>query len=258
MPRARRVCSRVALEAPEIARTAVALHGRITDRFPLSGLAGVAAEVARVAEDAAERSDELSRPAWSLRIARVALIALTVALLGYTLFELEPPEGTERWHVEDFVQVLEPALGSIVFLGAFILFVWSLEQRWKRSRALRALHELRSLAHIVDMHQLTKDPERAVGIGTDTAHSPKRTLTPFELSRYFDYCSELLSLLSKVAALYAQSFEDDQALRGVDQVEALTTGLSRKIWQKMIVLERMVGRSEETGLAPTGASDDAF
>src|SRR5258708_24597219 len=31
--------------------------------------------------------------------------------------------------------------------------------RIKRARALKAMHELRSLAHIIDMHQLTKDHE---------------------------------------------------------------------------------------------------
>ena len=30
--------------------------------------------------------------------------------------------------------------------------------------------------------------------------SPKRLLSPFELTRYLDYCSEMLSLAAKVAA----------------------------------------------------------
>ena len=36
-------------------------------------------------------------------------------------------------------------------------------------RALKAIHELRSIAHIIDMHQLTKDPERITGAPTDAA-----------------------------------------------------------------------------------------
>ena len=64
-------------------------------------------------------------------------------------------------------------------------------------------------------------------------------MTLFELSRYLDYCSEALSLTGKVAALYVQPFDDPVALDAVSEVEQLTTGLSRKIWQKLTVLFSM-------------------
>src|SRR4029078_12780636 len=118
-------------------------------------------------------------------------------------------------------------------------FLVTWETRIKRARALRAIHELRAMAHIVDMHQLTKDPERAFKIGTDTASSPKRVLSPFELSRYLDYCSETLSLISKIAALYVQGFQDAVVLDAVDDMEDLTMGISRKIWQKITLLDLM-------------------
>ena len=43
-----------------------------------------------------------------------------------------------------------------------MLFLFSLEGRLKRRTALRMLHRLRSIAHVVDMHQLTKDPENVL------------------------------------------------------------------------------------------------
>lgn len=86
------------------------------------------------------------------------------------------------------------------------------------------------------MHQLNKDPERVFAHGPSTMSSPERDLTPFQLSRYLDYCSEMLSITSKIAALYVQQFEDAVAVTAVDQVETLCTGLSRKIWQKVTVL----------------------
>ena len=61
-------------------------------------------------------------------------------------------------------------------------------------------------------------------------------LTPSQLNRYLDYCSELLSVISKVAALYAQQLNDPVVLAAVNEVEALTTGLSSKIWQKLVIL----------------------
>jgi hypothetical protein len=90
--------------------------------------------------------------------------------------------------------------------------------------------------HIVDMHQLTKDPDTVTQERRITASSPSRALTPFELGRYLDYCSELLSVTSKVAALYAQQLEDPVILDAVNEVESLTVGLSAKIWQKLVIL----------------------
>ncbi len=109
------------------------------------------------------------------------------------------------------------------------------------------------MAHIVDMHQLTKDPERMAGGpgsggsggagGNDTASSPERQLGSFELGRYFDYCSEALSMISKVAAIYVQGFSDPVVLEAVDEIEGLCSGLSRKIWQKILVLDQIAARA---------------
>jgi hypothetical protein len=138
----------------------------------------------------------------------------------------------------DFIGVIESTIGTVLFLTAFVAFLWSLERRWKNERVLAAVGELRSLVHVVDMHQLTKDPERTLNTGGDTKSSPVRDLTPFLLGRYLDYCSELLSICSKVAALYAQAFPHTAVLQSVDEVEMLATGLSRKIWQKLVMVHR--------------------
>ena len=134
----------------------------------------------------------------------------------------------------NFIQALDASIGSVVFIGAAILFLMNWENRIKRGRALKAVHELRALAHIVDMHQVTKDPENYFGRGRRA--SVKREMTPFELGRYLDYCSDSLALISKIAALYVQDFQDTVLLDAVDDVEDLTSGLSRKIWQKITIL----------------------
>ena len=138
----------------------------------------------------------------------------------------------------DFVQAVDAGINDVVFIGIGIFFLVTLEARIKRRRALKAIHELRSIAHIIDMHQLTKDPEVILSGGPATRSSPKRTMTTFEMSRYLDYCSEMLSLIGKVAALYAQRFNDPVALSAVDEIEDLTTGLSRKIWQKIMIINQ--------------------
>ncbi len=46
-------------------------------------------------------------------------------------------------------------------------------------------------------------------------------------------------ITGKIAALYIQDFDDDVALSAVNEVENLTTGLSRKIWQKLMIVYAM-------------------
>jgi hypothetical protein len=65
----------------------------------------------------------------------------------------------------------------------------------------------------------------------------------------------MLSLIGKVAAGYAQSFDDAVAIGAVNEIEDLTTGLARKIWQKMIVLHGApVLERGGTAAAPPDAS----
>ncbi|EDN68979.1 membrane protein [Beggiatoa sp. PS] len=138
----------------------------------------------------------------------------------------------------DFLQILEVSVNMLILIGAALFFFVTTETRKKRKRAMMNIHELRVLAHVIDMHQLTKDPERVFSEKNRTASSPQQTMTAFELTRYLDYCAEMLSLVGKVAALYAQDFEDEVVLTAVNDIETLTTGLSRKIWQKIVILYR--------------------
>lgn len=114
--------------------------------------------------------------------------------------------------------------------GIAVYFLLRLETRVKRGRALKMLHALRSLTHIVDMHQLTKDPALIT--------SAPEGMSPADLGRYLDFCSDMLSLIGKVSALMVQHFDDDLVLAAVNEIETLTTGLSRKMWQKITLLER--------------------
>jgi hypothetical protein len=61
-------------------------------------------------------------------------------------------------------------------------------------------------------------------------------MTAAQLGNYLDYCSKLLSLVSKTAALYGEDTADPAILTTVAGIEDLTTGMSRKIWQKIALL----------------------
>jgi hypothetical protein len=225
------------LDAAAIATTIERLCQRVEVRFSESGLSGVCRELDAIAERAAETSAWIGRPILALRIAVGLLVALILAGLVVTLAALRAP--VEPLTLGELVQTIEAGVNDLVFVAVAVFFLLTLETRLKRRRALQAIHELRSIAHVIDMHQLTKDPEWVLDRGRETGVLPPRTMNRFELSRYLDYCSEALSLTGKVAALYMKDFDDPVALQAVNEVEALTTGLSRKIWQKLTILYSM-------------------
>jgi hypothetical protein len=222
------------LDAEKIILTIKTLSQRIEERFPGSGLNHVCGELHSVAVKSQQRSDWIAKPLKSLR-ALVALL-ITAMIVGLAMIVRGSSLPRSGFDLVGLVQVSEAGLNVVILLGAGILFLITTERRIKRGRALKALHELRALAHVIDMHQLTKDPERALVRTKATASSPKENLTPGQLTRYLDYCSEMLSLIGKLAALYVQEFDDPIALASVNDVEQLTNGLSRKIWQKISIL----------------------
>jgi hypothetical protein len=62
-------------------------------------------------------------------------------------------------------------------------------------------------------------------------------MSPASLGRYLDYCTDLLSLTGKLSALLVQRFKDDAVLGEVNEIEALASALSGRIWQKIQLLE---------------------
>ena len=224
------------LDAPKIIETIETLRTRIGERFPDSGLGQVCGDLLEVSKESQKRCEWIRSPQKGLRWGVGIIIAILVVGLIETLLQFDFSQT--RFQLGDFVQMLEAGMNATVLVGASIIFLITVETRVKRSRSLKAINELRTLAQVIDMHQLTKDPERVLGTWTATQHSPKQTMDSFQLTRYLDYCSEMLSLCGKVAALYGQSFPDGVVLGSVNELQTLTTGLSRKIWQKIMILHR--------------------
>jgi hypothetical protein len=196
-----------------------------------------------IARDTGARSARIAKPAIFTRALVSLVFLLGLSLLGYLGFlMLSKTKVSDDLYAT--IQGIDATFNIVVLTGATLFFMFSVEERGKRKRALRALHELRSIVHVIDMHQLTKDPSAATTVSSTTPSSPKRTLTPFELTRYLDYCSELLSLTAKVAVLYAQSFPDPVVTETVNDIERTAASLSQKIWQKIMIIEADIRHQE--------------
>jgi hypothetical protein len=229
------------LRAEELLKTAERVSRHIAERFPGSGLSQVAEVVVQTTREALVRAEAIRRPNLWLRAGLVALLVLLV--LGLWLaFHLA---GDQERLGQRLLSALDASKGSAVYLAAIALFFFTLEVRFKRRKALKAIHELRALAHLIDMHQLAKDPDRLGAPDGPTASG--RPLTAEGMGRYLHYCTELLALVSKVGHLYVQDFADVSAVSAVDNCESLATGLSQKIWQKIMILDEVRGEPAPAG-----------
>lgn len=228
------------LDSGKIISSLELLSTRIYERFPQSGLFQVGKQLLTFGRNAQDDSEWVARPIMLLRITSGIFVLLLIAAVVWTLrsaLMLEDLTGLLRFN--NFIPLLEAGINDIVLIGAGIFFLVSTETRIKRRRALASLHQLRVFAHIIDMHQLHKDPERILQRGELAPSTPKIDMTSFELSRYLDYCSEMLSLTGNIAGLYAQCSDDPVLVDAVADIEQLTNGISRKIWQKLMILHQL-------------------
>ena len=225
----------MSLDADKIIKTVDLLAQRISERFPEAGLYRVAKDFTLVARKARGDAADLGKPNWRLRLITMAILASGLTLFGFVITELHFSQPLRD--IGTLVQVLEPAANIAILVALGIVFIVRLEARWKRKNALASLHILRSLIHVIDMHQLTKDPSILLGGLEPTASSPSRTMSRIELQRYLDYCSEMLSLSGKLAALYNQSVQDEVVIQTVNELESLSANLTRQIWQKIMILD---------------------
>ena len=225
------------LDPPAVTATVSRLEARIAARFPERRLRLVAHRLVDLADEVAQSTSDAR---WRVRAVRAgSRVTAGLVVAGTVLVVVVAYRDASRGalqHAVDWVPLIESTVNDVVFAAIAVFFLLALPQRIVRGRLLGLLHRLRSLAHIVDMHQLTKDPERLRPDFVTTPESVETDLDRAGMEHYLEYCSELLSLIGKVAALCAEESQDSVVLGTVSDLETLTTGMSRKIWQKISLL----------------------
>lgn len=224
------------LEHAAVRRAASSLQGRVSARFPDRSLWEVGEEVVSIIDEVgagtgiSRKRVRLARILSRLAVAAIFLF-MTVALY-LTWVDVTATPG--EFEPVDWLPLMETAINNVIFGGVAVFFLLAVPERMERARVLRMLHRLRSLAHVIDMHQLTKVPERLErGSRADGGMDLSRT----DLTYYLDYCSEMLSLVGKTAALFAEDTTDGDVLDAVEGLENLTSDMSRKVWQKIAILQ---------------------
>ncbi|PHN08143.1 hypothetical protein [Flavilitoribacter nigricans] len=225
------------LDAVHILHTLKSVEERLNLHFPGSGLGKVAAELQEVGHSIVQLADKLRRPIWALRVLTLIGITGLIAVTVWVFYMALTISPTGQDGLMETLQAIESVTNELIFLTVGIIFFATLENRLKRRAAIDSLHRLRSFAHVIDMHQLTKDPNNVLQL---EANSDPRFKTPEDLIRYLDQCTDLLAINSKLAALHVQNFQNNEVLNNVSEVEMLSHELSRKIWQKIMILDVML------------------
>lgn len=226
--------SLMVLDIEKTIKTIERLTLRISDRFPDSSLYQVCIKLKRVAERSEIQIKKINRPFYIFRITFIILCLISLLFFYTAIKELHIKDFAIK-SISDLTQSAEATLNAIALIGASFFFLYKLEDYFKRKIIFKVFHELRTIAHVIDMHQLTKDP--LANNTESTSNSPVRELSQFELYRYLDYCSEMLSLTSKVAVFYANENRDEVIVNSIHEIEILTSTLSRKIWQKITLIK---------------------
>ncbi len=242
------------LKESKILETVQKLRKRIEDKFAGSGLSGVAEELVKVTGESVARAGTIREPNLWVRGGLVLVAVLAVS--GVVWHFVTSPNLKTGFR--ELVEFADATKGVGVYLVAAAAFLITLEIRLKRRKALRAVHELRAMAHLIDMHQLNKDPEQIGKVDAPRMESG-RPMTAEEVGTYLHYCTELLAIVSKIGQLYVQDFPDAPAQNAVDNCEQLASGLSSKIWQKIMILGRvnLEELSEPASDAGSGTHTDA-
>lgn len=244
------------LNADHITATVVKLREQLEKQFPGRGLVGVCAELQELSEDHVANVRETEQPRPGLRLLVFTVIATGALVIGWLILQKIKLFGMNASEFNSFEGV-EAIVNMLILTGAGLWFLLNLETRLKREKTLEHLHELRSIAHVIDMHQLNKTPRARFALydcGPDASDSAN--LHPDELIQYLDFCAEMLAITGKVAALYMQGLRDTVVIQAVNEIEELTSNLSLKIWQKIIILRVSIGQADETellALAPAEA-----
>jgi len=221
------------LDSNKLEETAKRISRQIAEQFPGAGLSKLAAEIAKTTEKAGKRAEIIGGPIIWMRV--VLALIVVIAVGGLVTYFQDDLAKKPVWKTA--LEFLDATKGSTAFLIAAAVFLFTQEIRWKRRRALRAVHELRALAHLIDMYQLGKDPTQ-LGHPTRSADVAGKPMDAERMRLYLHSCTELLAVVGKLGQLYIQNFPDAAAVAAVDQYEALANGLSNKIWQKLMILEQ--------------------
>jgi len=220
----------------KIELTVEKLTKRINERFPKSSIGKTSDDFLKFTENSENILLWILKPNLTIRV--IAYTTISISILGI-LYCFKFVKLTISNSLEDISSIAESSINNFLLIGAAYFFLFKLENRIKRTRAIKYLNEIRGFVHVIDMHQLSMNPQYFLSNLPSTINSPVRNMNYEEFSRYLNYSSELVALCGKLAALFAQQLPDEVVVKSASDIENLCSNIINKISNKHIVLESM-------------------
>ena len=217
------------LDPAKIILTAEHLARRVSDRFPESNLAGLAANLAEIARVTDERARRARRPNRFVRGAGLLAGALGVLALGHIVDHIHTRlinDHLEFGTISDLFQAADAAFNLLVALAGALWFLVTLEARVKRKQALAHIGELLEFIQLIDVTQLYYTPEMY-----KSNASPDSTPPRFDHT-YLLLCNEMLGLIANLAPLYTRGNMDDSVWRATSDVVMLANAIEGRLFSK--------------------------
>ena len=227
------------LQAEKIEKAIDDLEQGIKEILPGRKIADVCQDLKEVIYEAKKKSLRNKTQSFTRKkfvklflIAALILLATSFITLGlsYLLNFLGSNIG-----LEEGLQLTDTAITLLLPSIAYIFYRLKDNIKTYRSEVLQDLHKLRMLSHIIDVKQLNKTPEWLDWKEQQSKHG--RKLDRPEKAFYLEFCSQMQSLIGKIAVLYIRDVNDPALITAVNEIETLTTGLSRKTWQKLMLMQ---------------------
>ena len=209
-----------------VIRTIRRMDRQIDTYFPDRNLANLSSSIIEFAIRHESDLERIDRPNIPIKLAIGLAISLMSGLVIYWLYELFIQNDGSGIIFQP--QDLDAFINILIFGSAITWFLLNWQAKSKRRFIIGRINELRSFGHVIDMHQLTKDP----------FFDDEMEMSDKDLIRYLDYCGDLLSCCSKLAATYLEHTDDETVVQYVNEFESLTGQFNRKIWQKITILDR--------------------
>lgn len=228
----------ISIGAKGLADAAASLESRIRARFPTSSLLNNASWLRVLVGNAPSETRAYQRRFMALRLVFVVIALAIAGGLIFAVYQLNL--NYKPASLVDLAQLVESGINDVIFLSIGAFFLFRIEPWIKRRRMLLFLGRLRDLVHVTQLLQMHKDPERVVRPDDrSTEVTPELGAigtSAFLMGKYLDYCLDMLTLISAVAAFVGRDVTDKQLRDGVWEIEELCSTISAKISNKTLML----------------------
>ena len=212
------------------------LQRLVKKRFPKSTFYKTTMKLSEVAEKAkavAKDFGGVKRAIWwtVIIIAPIALLFLMSSLL---LIYLPIESKSTQTGLLDYSETIGLFVDWIILSVLGSLAIRKKYRLNRRKPAMQTLHQLRSIAHLIDLTQHNKNYQTV----KDKTLPLEKRMSAEDCIRYLNYSSQALSLTGKVAAIMIEDYNDSGVIAAVCELDTICNGISVKIWQKIETLQQ--------------------